>query len=143
MLLGYPELRERLGSDKVLLNPLFQEVNALPCDTGSVSLLLLFFMAVVVSLTSSWVRAERSRAQEGRRVQWSRLLLCGRRMPVLMTLQFSALVPSVHACICLCVSKGWNNKKGIYDPANAAERAKQARRYLRSLPNKKIAGASC
>lgn len=39
MLLGYPALRERLGPSKVILNPIFQEVNALPCDTGSVSAL--------------------------------------------------------------------------------------------------------
>ncbi|TIA88664.1 hypothetical protein E3P99_02465 [Wallemia hederae] len=36
------------------------------------------------------------------------------------------------------VHPGWTNKKGIYDPANAGERARQCRQWIRNRPEKEI-----
>lgn len=36
------------------------------------------------------------------------------------------------------VHPGWTNKRGIYDPANAGERARQCRAWIRSRPEKEI-----
>ncbi|TIC08802.1 phosphoglycerate mutase-like protein [Wallemia mellicola] len=36
------------------------------------------------------------------------------------------------------VHPGWTNKQGIYDPVNAAERARQCREWIRNRPEKEI-----
>ena len=91
---GYPSLLRRLNSDSpsgVIILPQLQEVNSLPCDTGSPREVL---------------EAD----------------------PEFAGLNFELLTPD------------WISKKGIYDPANVAERAKWVRRWLRERKENKIVG---
>ena len=116
-ILGFPALRKRLEAEgkPVVVLPQLQEVNDLPCDTGSVRLSLTLYSFMV-----SFERAHGIMARQDRAVLEAD--------PEFAGLDLSALTPD------------WNTKQGFYAATETAirARARWVRNWLRARPERRI-----